>query len=223
MLRTPHPLPEAGSPAGLPSPLSACPGQEGAGCCCATRSRRVPPLGLRHPRSRMSAPQRVPPQPWKPSEMHLSAPGGAKGRSGKKLGREGGPIPHRPPGELGPPSAARDGPCAASQPGPHRAQPPPRPPPRALPWASTCAHSPRRLPLRSPALLWSVSHFLLPLRARESLIPHLSLPASPPVWTRAGWDGAQGPHSEGSPGLASAQRLAGRGALRPHRPPEPQE
>lgn len=47
MLRTPHPLPGSSSPAGLPSPLSAFPSREGS-LCCATRSRRLPSLGLSH-------------------------------------------------------------------------------------------------------------------------------------------------------------------------------
>lgn len=76
-----------------------------------------------------------------------------------------------------------------------------------------------RLPSERSALLWLVSHFF-PLRIREILLPHLSLPVWPPLRAGAGGGGAGSPQDKRSAALTSFQSQArGRWAGREARSP----
>lgn len=104
--------------------------------------------------------------------------------------------------------------------------PAPTPMPQQPTWAGG-SHAPAGPHVRSVsrrcflsgrlALLWLVSHFL-PLSTRE-ILPHLSLPASPPLRAGAGVGGARSPPEEGSAVFTSFQNQA-RGRWAEQRAPQ---
>lgn len=153
-------------PPGLAPLAPLSPVKPGGLLRCAARSRRLPSLGLGHSVHLGASP----PSPGNPAKRAPQPPE-AKGEIWQETWKgRGSPCPHpwAPVGGTRNPRPQGSGVVTARQahPGPAATLALPS---HALPWASTCVHSPPRLPLRSRALLWLVSHFLFPLRVRKSL------------------------------------------------------